>query len=220
MTIQEVMQQERAGLLSESMIEDRISHLTLLPYAAVTDPEVVVRTPTFLRAMYPVVLESLPGQERDLAFIQVCAKLKYKYLWVHADNGAYRADYATFLREVHKVSEQLPESIHVDHLYNRQRAKILKTPYIRLVLTAQPINTSHGAGYERSRTSSALGRAGRDHKMDEILLMKLCGVPSPRKGQPLTAEMLAHVNRIAELSGMDVKEIARSIKDLMEVAAF
>ena len=49
---------------------------------------------------------------------------------------------------------------------------------------------------ERRKESSVSG--GRDHKMDEIILMKLCGIPSPRKGQPLSAEMLAHVNRIAE----------------------
>ena len=126
----------------------------------------------------------------------------------------------SFLRRVHNVSEEHPEEIHVDHLYNRDRARALRAPYIRLVLAPRSTNTSHGAGYERSRSRNRLGRAGRDHKMDEITLMKLCGIPSPRKGQPLTAEMLAHVHEIAEIYGMKVADIEKNIRDLMEVAAF
>jgi hypothetical protein len=214
------MQQERSALLGESLIKNPITGDGLLPYAAVTDPDVLVRTPLFLRAMHPVTLESLPERDRSVAFVQECASLKYKFLWVHADNDSYRQDYVHFLREVHKVSEELPKELHADHLYNRQRAKQMETPWIRMVLAPQSINSSHGAGYEKARTRSGLGRAGRDHKMDDIILMKLCGVPSPKKGQPLTAEMVAHIHQIAQLYGMKVSEIEESIKSLMKVAAF
>jgi hypothetical protein len=170
--------------------------------------------------MHPVTIEPLANRDQRMAFIQVCPTLQYKFLWVHADNDDYRSDYATFLRDVHKVPEDLPKAIHVDHLYNRSRAKQFQTPFIRLVLAAHSINTSHGAGYEASRGRSGLGRPGRDHKMDELTLMKLCGVPSPRKGQPLAAEMRAHVHDVARLYGMNVGDIEGVIKDLMAVASF
>jgi len=138
-TIVDVMNQERAALLGESMIKDPIWGQGLLPYAAVTEPSVIARTPTFLRAMHPVTLETLAGRERGMAFVQVCPSLKYRFLWVHADNNDYRQDYVTFLREVHKVHGDLPPQIHVDHLYNRDRAKQMQTPFIRVVLVPQAI---------------------------------------------------------------------------------
>ena len=220
MTIRDVMDRERAALLGESLIADPISGLALLPYAAVTEPSVLVRTPTFLRAIHPVTLESLPGRDRGMAFVQVCPSLKYTFLWVHSDNNNYRQDYVSFLKEVHKVSAELPRGLHVDHLYNRERAKRLQTPFIRLVLAEQSINTSHGASYEKLRSQSGFGRPGRDHKLDEITLMKLCGIPSPRKGQPLTAEMIAHLQQVAQMCGLRFEDMRTSVKDLLEVAAF
>jgi hypothetical protein len=220
MNIQDVMQHERSALLGESLIVDPISRLTLLPYAAVTDPDVFVRTPTFIRMRHPVTLQFLANRPRTFVVIQTCPSLKYSFLWVHADNDSYRDDYKTFLNQVHKVSQELSSSIAADHLFNRERAKVLETPWIRLVLATGPINSSHGAGYEKSRTNNGIGAHGRDHKMDEITLMKLCGVPSPRKNQPLTAEMRSHIHKIAELYGMPNKEIERNIMELMQVAAF
>ena len=65
----------------------------------------------------------------------------------------------------------------------------MQTPFVRLVLVAQSINTSHCAGHEKSRGAAGLGRAKRDHKVDDLALMKLCGVPSLRMTQPVTAEI-------------------------------
>lgn len=56
--------------------------------------------------------------------------------------------------------------------------------------------------------------------MDDIILLKLCGLPSPRAGQPLTPEMMAHIQAIARLSGMKADEILGNIQDLIEVANF
>jgi len=219
-TIQDVMTQERDALLGESLTKIPFLGSGILPFAAVTDPDVLVRSPTFLRSMHPVTLEALPGRDRGMAFVQTCSTLKYKFLWVHADNDKYRDDYKTFLKQVHKVSEDLPKSIAVDHLYNRDRALSLGTPFIRTVLAHESINSSHGAGYEKSRSRNGLGAIGRDHTMDTITLLKLCGIPSPRKGRPLTAQMRAHVNQIAALYGLKVEEMEQEIADLMDVAAF
>jgi hypothetical protein len=215
MNISEVMKQEREALLGESLMTNG----KLLPYAAVTEPDIIVRTPTFLRSKHPVIIEPLAGRDMRMAFVQACPSLRYKFLWVHADNDRYRADYAAFLHAVHNFSGNLPSNIHVDHLYNRERAKVFAAPFIRLVLVKGAINTSHGAGYEKARTFG-VGRAGRDHKMDQITLMKLCGVQSPKKGQPLTAEMKAHIHNMARLHGMGTTEIEQIIQDLMDVAGF
>lgn len=215
MRISDVMQQERAALLGESLIKG-----APLPYSAVTDPGVLVRTPTLVRAMHPVTLETLPGRDRAMAFVQVCPSLQYKFLWVHADNDHYREDYIKFLKSVQRVAEQLPKDLHADHLYNRERARKLNTPYIRIVLAPAGVNCSHGAGWEKSRTKSGLGRSGRDHTMDELTLMKLCGVPSPRKAQTLTAEVMAHIHHVAQLYGVTVAEVEGNIQDLMSAAAY
>lgn len=220
MTIEEVMRQERDALLGESLIKVPLLGSGLLPFAAVTESEVLVRSPMFLRSMHPVTLEPLQGRDRSVAFVQVCPSLKYKFLWVHADNDKYRDDYKTFLRSFHDVSEELPKTIAVDHLYNRDRARTLGTPFIRMVLAHESINSSHGAGYEKSRSRNGLGAFGRDHTMDTITLLKLCGMPSPRKGRPLTAEMRSHVLKVAALYGLKVQDLEKEIADLMEVAAF
>lgn len=220
MTINDVMKQERDALLGESVVSEKLFVGGWLPYAAVTDPEILVRTPGFLRSKHPVTIEGLPGRDRSMAFVEVCPSLRHTFLWVHADNDDYRSDYRNFLRTIHQVREDLPETIHVDHLYNRDRAKQFQTPFIRLVLCTQRINSSHGAGYEKRRGARGLGRLGRDHTMDEITLMKLCGVSSPKKGKPLTPEIMSHIQTVAGLHGMRIEEITSIIKDLMDVADF
>lgn len=220
MNIRDVMQYEGSALLGEWAASVRILGFGVLPFAAVTDPEVIVRSPIFLRSVHPVVLENLPGRERTAAFIQVCPSLRYKFLWVNADNDRYRDDYKNFLRVVHKVTEELPKGIAVDHLYNRARAQRLETPWIRMVLAEGSINSSHGAGWEKQRSQNGLGASSRDHTMDTMILLKLCGMPSPRKGQPLTAAMHAQIQQVAEKCGLTVEEIENDIADLMKVAAF
>jgi hypothetical protein len=219
MTLNDVMSQERTALLSESIFKSPWG-TQLLPYAAVTSPEILQRTPEFLRSAHPVVLTELAGRDRRMAFVQICPTLRYKFLWVHADNDDYRTDYKNYLRQHQHVTEAVPRSLHADHLYNRERAKRLGTPFIRLVLCKEAINTSHGAGIEKKRTRNGLGAYGREHKMDDIILLKLCGLPSPRTGQPLTPEMLAHIQAIAPLYGMEPGEIQASIQDLIDVANF
>lgn len=220
MNIREVMQYEGGALLGEWAVSVKILGFGVLPFAAVTEPEVLVRSPIFVRSVHPVSLENLSGRDRNVAFVQTCPSLKYKFLWVHADNDNYRDDYKSFLRGVHRVTEELPRGIAVDHLYNRARAKRLGTPWIRLVLAEGGINSSHGAGWEKQRSRSGVGRSGRDHTMDTLILLKLCGMTSPRKGQPLTADMHAKIHLVAEKYGIAAEEIEKDIEDLMKVASF
>jgi hypothetical protein len=55
--------------------------------------------------------------------------------------------------------------------------------------------------------------------MDEIMLLKLWGIPSPRKGMPLSPEMQAHIIRMAALFGIPAAEVERNVHELMEVAS-
>ena len=220
MTFADVMAQEREALLAEYLFKQGVSGINVAPYCAVSDFEVLLRIPSILRNQHPVQIEELPGTDPGYAFVQSCGSLRYKFLWVHADNDNYRTDYETFLRKYHGlILERLPRDYHVDHLYSRKRAIGMGLQYIRAILLHESINTSHGAGYEKSRTQSGVGRPGRERRLDEVMLMKLCGVASPRKSLPLTAETLLHAQRIASLFGMPVREVERNIRELMDLAS-
>ncbi len=221
MTLGDVMAREREALMTEYLFEQGLARVQVPPYAAVPDFDVLVRTPTTLRTRHPVRVDELPGAKRGRAFVQICPSLNYRFLWVHADNDEYRADYVTFLQNHYGMSIQaLPEAYHVDHLYNRARARQLALPYIRLVLLPREVNTSHGAGYEKSRTRGGLGTPGNQRGIDEISLMKLWGVASPRKGMPLSPDIVAHARRMSMLFGIPPAEIERNIRELMDVAGF
>jgi hypothetical protein len=221
MTLADVMAREREALMTEYLFEQGLARVQVPPYSAVPDFEVLIRTPTTLRTRHPVRVDELSGARRGRAFVQICPSLNYKFLWVHADNDDYRADYVTFLQNHYGMSIQaLPEAYHVDHLYNRARARQLALPYIRLVLLPREVNTSHGAGYEKSRTLGGLGTPGNQRGIDEISLMKLWGVATPRKGMPLSPEIVAHARRMSMLFGIPPAEIERNIRELMDVASF
>ena len=215
MNLDDVMAEERQAIMAE------YAAVNIPPFSAVAELEVVASTPISLRCRFPVTIRELPGQKPGQAFVQSCAGLRYRFLWVHVDNDAYRADYETFLRrEHHMTSPSLPARLHVDHLFNRARARDLGLSFIRTVLLPAAINVSHGAGYEKSRTRGGIGTIGRQRCIDEIALMKLWGVASPRRGMPPTPEMQAYVGRMAAMSGLPASEIERNIAELMRVASF
>jgi len=114
----------------------------------------------------------------------------------------------------------MPTGYDLDHLFNRARASDLTLPYIRLVLLAQGENCSHGAGDEKSRTKRGIGKPARERGIDELMLMKRCGVRGPRKNEPLSPEMIAHIHRTAALFTTRPHEIEQNLRELIEVAAF
>ena len=144
-----VMHRERTALITEQ-------RLTGMPaYSAVGDIGIVRDLPTSLRRQHPVNLEALG----ETSFVQACPTLGYRFLWVHVENDRYRRDYELHLKRCYgDAAQPLPADLHVDHLYNRERARVFKLTYIRMVLLPRGINTSHGAGYERLRTRG-VGRA-------------------------------------------------------------
>ena len=215
MDLAAIMAVERDTLLGEYALG------TVPPYAAVSELDDVVRTPSMLRIQHPCWFAQLVGAAPDRAMVQHCPSLNYRFLWCHVDDDDYRAHYLAFANAEHGAGlTELPQTLHVDHLFNRERARALGLAWIRMVLLPRGVNPSHGAGYEQSRTNGLLGRAGRARGVDEVNLMKLCGVRTPRKGMPLPAEAYAHASRMADVFGLSAEEIARNIEDLMEVAAF
>jgi hypothetical protein len=218
------MAQERAALMAEYLFPEGLPGLqgaNVPPYAAIPDFEVLKTTPRYLRIKHPVQISELFGTQRGHAFIQSCPTLGYNFLWTHVDNNNYRADYVLFLQQQYKMSvTALPETHHVDHLFNRERARDRGLRYVRMVLLPRSVNTSHGAGYEKSRTQGGLGTQGVQRGIDEIMLFKLWGIPSPRKGMPLSPEMQAHIIRMAAVFGIPAAEVERNVQELMEVASF
>ena len=55
--------------------------------------------------------------------------------------------------------------------------------------------------------------------MDEVMLLKLWGISSARKGMPLSPEMQAHIMRMAAVFGIPTAEVERSVHELMEAAS-
>lgn len=216
-----IMQQERDALMGEALAADALG-AKVLPYAAVQDIAEVTHTPIALRSRHPTLFVPLVGVTgKGGALVQYTPSLGFRMLWVHADNDRYREDYVTYLRTERGINcTALPETHHVDHLFNRARAQELHLAWIRAVLLPRGVNTSHGAGYEKSRTQGLVGAAGRPRKIDEITLMKLWHLRSPRRGHALAPEMRAHAARMAVLFGLPQTEIERNIAALMAVAAF
>jgi hypothetical protein len=194
MTLDEVRAHERDGLMADYVLGKAP------PYSAVPNFQILLRTPLILRNRYPLHLEELRGRQPGSAFVVSCKGLNYKFLWVHVDNNNYHDDYNLFLKDHHGLNLKLPDTLHVDHLYNQKRARSMNLPFIRTVLLSAKENISHGAGYEKSRTQGGIGKKGVEKSIDEITLLKLYGISSPRKGMPAA-------------------DIERNIRELMEVAS-
>lgn len=191
------------------------------PYAAIPNFDVLKSTPRFLRARHPLQIFEVSGARRGHAYVQSCPSLGYNFLWTHVDNDNYRPDYVLFLQQQYGMSvTALPETHHVDHLFNRERARARRLPYVRMVLLPRGVNTSHGAGYEKSRTRGGIGAEGVQRGIDEIMLLKLWGILTPRQGVPLSPEIQAHVIHMAAVFGLPAAEVERNIRELMEVASF
>src|SRR6185312_1317054 len=216
-TVDEVQRRERDGLLGEYLIP--VGILQIPPYVAISAIVDLTTTPSNLRAMYPLAIEPFPGNETTKGFVQHCPSLNYKFLWLRPEDDDYKAKYEAFLERHHGINT-MPSGYDVDHLFNRARAINLGLSYVRMVLLGPGENRSHGAGYEKSRTAGHIGTPGNQRGIDEIMLLKLCGIRSPRKNRPLSPETLTHIRRIASLFSIPPLEIERNIRELMEVAAF
>nr|WP_154921831.1 hypothetical protein [Microbacterium testaceum] len=191
----------------------------VLPYAAVRDLETVRSTPSALRESHPCVWRPLAGVHLQSARVQYCPTLGYRFLWCHVDNSSYRRHYLRFLQREHGWNgRSIPSEWHVDHIFNRARAKKLELGWVRMMLLPGPVNTSHGAGYEKQRTRSRiLGRPGRSRKLDEITLLKVAGLRSPRQRTPLTLDIEAHARWIADRHGLATGSVISNIHDLLAI---
>lgn len=219
-TLADVQRQERDALLGEYLYpEGVLGNLNVPPYAAIPAISILATTPSAIRSKHPVVIEPFPDSGASKGFVQLCPSLGYRFLWLRPEDDNYLTMYKAFLKRHHGIGD-MPKGYDVDHLFNRARAIDLGLAFVRMVLLRPGENRSHGAGHESSRTKAGIGKTGRERGIDEIMLMKLCGIRSPRKNRPFSPEMAAHVARIADLFGMSPLEIETNIRDLMEVAAF
>ena len=219
MTLADVHRREREALLGEYLFGEGFGGgMHIMPYSAVPAIGDLTTTPRFLRAKHPVAIRPFPGADPARGFVQLCPSLDSAFLWLPPADDAYRDHYRAFLAAFHGV-RALTADYDVDHLFNRARAIELGLPFVRMILLGPGENRSHGAGYEAGRTRAGINRGGRQRGIDDVMLMKLCGIRSPRQNQPLSPEMLAHVARIAALFGLPPQEVERNIRELMAIAA-
>ncbi len=219
MTPAEIRAMERAALLGEYAIPIGRIGLNIPPYVAIPEISILTSTPSAIRQVHPLVIKPFPTPDLNCGFVQICPTLNYVFLWLPPEDEHYRDVYGQFLDAYHGVKEPMT-GFDVDHLFNRARAIAMRLKFVRMVLLGPGENRSHGASYEAARTKGGVGTEGLERGIDEVTLMKLCGVRSPRKGRPLTAAMQAHIARIAATFGIPPLEIERNIRELMEVAAF
>ena len=220
LALSDIRNQEREALLGEYVFPEGVGgHVQVSPYSAIPDVQTLQTTPSAIRTAHPVSIQPYPDQDPARGFVQLCPSLRYKFLWLSPSEDNYLSIYRAFLRRYHGV-EPTTTGYDVDHLFSRARAVDLNLSFVRMILLGPGENRSHGGGYESGRTRSGIGAPGRPRGIDEVMLMKLCGIRSPRKNRPLTAEMLFHIQRIAGLFGLSPLEIERNIRELMEVAAF
>lgn len=208
-----VHNKERRSLVEEGALD------VILPYAAVADLETILSTPSTLRRTHPSTLRPLPGAHPQSARIQDCPTLNYRFLWCHVDNSSYRRHYLRFLQHEHGWSgEKIPIDWHVDHIFNRARAKKTQLKWVRMMLLPRSINTSHGAGYEKHRTRSLiLGTPGRSRHVDEVTLAKVCGLQSPQRGKEVSWKLEAYARWIAGKHGLSVPSVIENIQDLLAI---
>lgn len=205
-----IIKREHEALAAET----RLSHNP--PFVAVNDMEVVTRVPSFLRHDHPSSVSALVGSKGE-AFVVDCPSLNSTALWVGTENDDYRKDYLLYLRSNYKLNiDRIPEDLHVDHLYNRARARNYKLKYIRSALVDRPINTSHGASVEKAATKNEALRTPKDMKsMEELISMKYYGFLPPLRDDPRESEIAAYANFASMHLGLDAKEVRRSISNII-----
>jgi hypothetical protein len=213
--LEEIIDQERAGMLAESAL---MGHL--LPIVALNDIALLSQIPTQARWRAPATITPLDAGSPSSGWVLDCPKFNYRSFWVETADDDYRSHYLAFLRQRQGYGfNHLSTTYDVDHLYNRDRAKMYGYKYIRTFLIQYSPNRSHGAGYEASiGESEALRRVSDIRKMDEVGFMKFMGVKSPRGNKPLTDAQKAHLMAVATMTGLSYEELLRNVTELMAKA--
>jgi hypothetical protein len=207
----QVMDGERRAIVAEMVAAQHHQ-----PFAAVVDMATVRDVPMQFRARHPVNLQALG----DGSYIQVTPTIASTVLWVRTDNDDYRGSYGAYLdRCFPGYPGAIPADLHVDHLYNRERAREFSLNFIRMGLVASSPNTSHGAGYEKKRTHG-VGTAGRPRAIDTVMLMKVFGFRSPPSRGTVTAQMHAFAMMLAPMIGVGADALLDDIANLVAVANF
>jgi hypothetical protein len=144
----------------------------------------------------------------------------YKSFWAATENDGYRGDYCTFLNEHCGFSlSGIPTAYDIDHLYNRERARVLGYRWIRMFPVRRGPNRSHGAAYEKAITRSSEGRFAKIMKlMDEISFMKFLDLTSPGKARKLSGRQQAHLQRMAALFNLPQRMLVDNVQGLLDRA--
>jgi len=104
-------------------------------------------------------------------------------LWINRTYTRYRHAFIEYLKQYYQYTDKLPSTLQVDHLQSTYRFKKDHPQYfIRLYLIERTINTSYGAGFEKSfykNERNTIPKGGIH--MDWITFLKVYGVKLPSK---------------------------------------
>lgn len=141
------------------------------------------------------------------------------WLWYDPVPDDYRRAFQAFLSSIQKVKAALPSDIHVDHVYNRTRAKQFGYRLVRMALVAGPVNTDHGRGYEKGMGAADKGRRAKSMKLlDAMTELKVFGVRSLSADAEMNEEQLAAAASAASTYGISVEQAVGGITNMRDRA--
>lgn len=141
------------------------------------------------------------------------------WLWIDPAYDGYRAAFGTFLETVQGVTAGLSSSYHVDHVYNRARARQFGYGLVRMALVSGPVNTDHGRNYEKGIGAADRPRRAKIMKLlDAMTELKVFGIQSLRAGASLSDEQLAAAEDAAATYGISAQQARDGIVNMRDRA--
>ena len=142
------------------------------------------------------------------------------WLWYDPAKDDYRRAFQAFLLQVQKIKAALPADCHVDHVYNRARAKNYGYKLVRMALVPGTVNTDHGRNYEKGIGAAEKGRRPKIMKLlDAMTELKLFGSRSVPSGGSLTDEQIEAAETAAGLYDISKDQALGGITGMRDRAA-
>lgn len=157
-------------------------------------------------------LFTVPGTDQRSVLVIQKSYPSIPELWVRWSYKSYRKAFIKFLNYYYFMSlEKLPPQYQVDHLQSKSRFNLEHEHYfVRLALLDRSVNTSHGAGFEKSFNATECLRElqGGIH-MDWMAFLKAYGIILPSKrASPEKWQAWAHETALLmEKDGIDIYQL-------------
>jgi hypothetical protein len=129
-------------------------------------------------------IEPIPGIKASSALVIKKRDGAFPEIWARHDYHGYRKAFQNYLRTFFQISDKLPTTFQVDHMHPTLLFKEDRQNYfIRLFLISQDVNSSFGAGFEKTfyNMESERNNINGGYHMDWITLLKAFEIKLPSK---------------------------------------